>query len=82
MAGDERPTFLATPAASRAAAEVELGAAPGACSCGSGEEKKQFENDGGCAEVGWPPRLGAEAGAASRSQESSSSSTTALQESS
>ncbi|KAL6603091.1 hypothetical protein ACP70R_043452 [Stipagrostis hirtigluma subsp. patula] len=88
MAGDERPTFLATPAASRAA--VELGAVLAApCACGgsgSGDEKKvQGEADGdGGEEASSQPRLGADA--ASRSHESSgassSSSTTAPQESS
>ncbi|XP_062233940.1 protein GLUTAMINE DUMPER 4-like [Phragmites australis] len=85
MAGDERPRFLATPAASRAVVEVELGAAPGVCSCGSGGEEKKLQDpeEGGCAEVSSQPRLRADAGAMSRSHESSSSSsTTALQESS
>ncbi|XP_062227695.1 protein GLUTAMINE DUMPER 2-like [Phragmites australis] len=78
MAGDERPTFLATPAASRAVAEVELGAAPEACSYGSWGEEKKVEVDGGCEAVSSQPRLGVDAGASSRSHESSSSSTTAL----
>ncbi|KAL6874130.1 hypothetical protein ACP4OV_014212 [Aristida adscensionis] len=89
MAGDERPTFLATPAASRAA--VELAAIPFAtCSCGASssgsEEEKKAERaadgdgDGdGSEEASSQPQLGADA--ASRSRESSSSST-ALQESS
>ncbi|CAN6177300.1 unnamed protein product [Urochloa humidicola] len=80
MAGEERPTFLAKPAASRAA--VELGAVPTVPS--SGEEKAaQVQDDGGCAEqASSQPRVGADddAGAASRSHESSSSSATALQE--
>jgi hypothetical protein len=87
MAGEERPTFLATPAASRAV--VELGAVPTApClggGSGSGEEKKaQPQDDGGCAEqTSSQPRVGADddAGAVSRSRESSSSATaTALHE--
>ncbi|TKW38950.1 hypothetical protein SEVIR_1G145800v4 [Setaria viridis] len=53
MGGEERPTFLAIPAASRAI--VELGAMPTApASCGgsgSGEEKKApVQDDSGCAE--------------------------------
>ncbi|CAN6200921.1 unnamed protein product [Urochloa humidicola] len=85
MAGEERPTFLATPAASRAV--VELGAvptAPGSCGgSGSGEEKaEQVQDFGGCPEeTSSQPRVGADDDDASRSQESSSSATaTALQE--
>lgn len=81
MAGEDRPTFLAMPAASRAV--VELGAAatsvPGSCGCsGSGEEKKVEDVGGASSQL----RLEAEA-ASSRSHESSSSGgTTAMQESS
>jgi len=89
MAGEEMPTFLATPAASRAV--VELGAVPTApCSgggSGSGEEKVRAQDDGDCEEqTSSQPRVGADddAGAVSRSRESSSSSSsssaTALQE--
>ncbi|CAN6193857.1 unnamed protein product [Urochloa humidicola] len=88
MAGEERPTFLAKPAASRAV--LELGAVPtvpGSCGgSGSGEEKAApVQDDGGCAEqTSSQPRVGADdaAGAASWSHESSNSSTsaTALQE--
>ena len=88
MAGEEMPTFLATPAASRAV--VELGAVPTApCSgggSGSGEEKVRAQDDGDCEEqTSSQPRGGADddAGAVSRSRESSSSSSsraTALQE--
>ena len=84
MAGEEMPTFLATPAASRAV--VELGAVPTApCSgggSGSGEEKVRAQDDGDCEEqTSSQPRVGADddAGAVSRSRESSSSAT-ALQE--
>ncbi|TVU08381.1 hypothetical protein EJB05_41785, partial [Eragrostis curvula] len=84
MAGEERPTFLATPAASRAV--VELGAiataAPGSCGCSSsGEEKEEENNDDAISQ----PRLEAEPGAVSiqsHESNSSSSSTTSLQESS
>ncbi|CAD6336007.1 unnamed protein product [Miscanthus lutarioriparius] len=82
MAGEERPTFLATPAASRAV--VELGAvpaAPGGSGSGSGEEKKAHADDGDC-EQG-VPRLGADAGAGAMirgSEGSSTSSATALAE--
>jgi hypothetical protein len=70
MAGEDRPTFLATPAASRAVAE--LGA-------GSGEEEEEKErarvdDGGGCEQE--RPRLGADAGTVSRS----SASATALAE--
>ncbi|RCV22092.1 hypothetical protein SETIT_4G192500v2 [Setaria italica] len=83
MAGEEMPTFLAMPAASRAV--VELGAvptAPGSCGgSGSGEEKKApVQDDSGCAEqTSSQPRVGADddAGAVSRSRESSSSSSSA-----
>ncbi|GJM97810.1 hypothetical protein PR202_ga14765 [Eleusine coracana subsp. coracana] len=78
MAGEERPTFLATPAASRAVVELGTAAtsAPGSCRCsGSGEEKKVEDDEGASSH----PRLEAEA-ASSRSN--GSSSTTALQESS
>ncbi|CAN6216095.1 unnamed protein product [Urochloa humidicola] len=79
MAGEERPTFLAKPAASRAVPTV-----PGSCGgSGPGEEKAMpVQDDGGCAEqTSSQPRVGADdaAGAASRSHESSSS-VTALQE--
>ena len=80
MAGEERPTFLATPAASRAV--VELGAvpaAPGRSGSGNDEEKKAHVDDGDCEQEG--PRLGADAGAGagavSRSSESSTSSSSA-----
>ena len=82
MAGEERSTFLATPAASRAV--VELGAvpaAPGGSGSGSGEEKKAHADDGDC-EQG-VPRLGADAGAGAMirgSEGSSTSSATALAE--
>ena len=86
MAGEEMPTFLATPAASRAV--VELGAVPTAPSSGGGsgsaeEKKAQAQDDGGCEEqTSSQPRVGVDddAGAVSRSCESSSSSATALQE--
>ena len=79
MAGEERPTFLATPAASRAV--VELGAvpaAPGSSGSGEDEEKKAHHMDDGDCEQG-VPRLGADASAdaVSRSSESSSSSSSA-----
>lgn len=80
MAGEERPTFLATPAASRAVVELAAAATsvPGSCGCsGSGEDKK-VEDDGGASSQ---PRVEAEA-TSSRSHESSSGRTTALQESS
>ncbi|AQL05193.1 protein GLUTAMINE DUMPER 5 [Zea mays] len=81
MAGEERPTFLATPAASRAV--VELGAAPG--SGGSAEapeeEEAHVDGDGGCGDCEHEvPRLGADAGTVSRSSEGTSSATTALAE--
>lgn len=93
MAGEERPTFLAMPVASRAV--VELGAvptAPGSCGGSSSEEEKEapVQDEGGCAEqTSSQPRVGADAdaGAVSRghresssSGSSSSSSATALQE--
>jgi hypothetical protein len=77
MAGEERPTFLATPAASRAV--VELGALPAAPGSGSDEEKKAHMDDGDCEQE--VPRLGADAGTVSRGSESSSTSgATALAE--
>ncbi|KAF8687222.1 hypothetical protein HU200_042890 [Digitaria exilis] len=89
MAGEEMPTFLAMPVASRAV--VELGAEPtapaGSCGgSGSGEEKKaQVQDEGGCVEqTSSRLEVGADdddAGAVSRSRASSSSSSaTALQE--
>lgn len=88
MAGEERPTFLAMPVASRAV--VELGAvptAPGSCGGSSSEEEKEapVQDDGGCAEqTSSQPRVGADADAGAVSQShresSSSSSATALQE--
>jgi hypothetical protein len=81
MAGEETPTFLATPAASLAV--VELGSAatsvPGSCGCsGSGEEKKAKDSDDGASSQS--QHLETEA-ASSRGHESSSG-TMALQESS
>jgi hypothetical protein len=55
MAGDERPTFLAKPATSRAAVEVELAARlPGtsASAGGEGEEKKVDECDVSSTQLG------------------------------
>jgi hypothetical protein len=80
MAGEERPRFLATPAASRAI--VELGTAAtsvtGSCGCsGSGEEKKVDDNDGGASSQSQQLE-----GEAARSRGHESSSTTSLQESS
>ncbi|RLN11377.1 protein GLUTAMINE DUMPER 5-like [Panicum miliaceum] len=88
MAGEERPTFLATPAASRAV--LELGAVPTAPgSCGSSEEKAQAQaqaqDDGGFEEQTTsqlPVGADDDDGAVRRSHEIStgSSSATALQE--
>jgi hypothetical protein len=80
MAGEERPRFLATPAASRAI--VELGtvatSVTGSCGCsGSGEEKKVDDNDGGASSQSQQLE-----GEAARSRGHESSSTTSLQESS
>ncbi|KAJ1260178.1 hypothetical protein BS78_10G212600 [Paspalum vaginatum] len=77
MAGEERPTFLATPAASRAVVEVELGAAPPAApGSGSGEDTKaRGVDDGACDCEGTEQgRLAADdAGTLSTGRESSSS---------
>ncbi|WVZ79136.1 hypothetical protein U9M48_026747 [Paspalum notatum var. saurae] len=78
MAGEERPTFLATPAASRAV--VELGATPPAVpGSASGAETKAraVDDDGACdCEEAEHRRLAvaADAGTVSSSRESSSSS--------
>ncbi|KAF8658598.1 hypothetical protein HU200_059059 [Digitaria exilis] len=91
MAGEEMPTFLAMPVASRAVVELvaEPTAPAGSCGgSGSGEEKKaqvQVQDEGGCVEqTSSPLEVGADdddAGAVSRSRASSSSSSaTALQE--
>lgn len=55
MAGDERPTFLAKPATSRAAVEVELASAAPAASGtagGDGQEKKVDECEVSSAQLG------------------------------
>ncbi|OEL28616.1 hypothetical protein BAE44_0010362 [Dichanthelium oligosanthes] len=85
MAGEERPTFLATPVASRAV--VELGAVPTAPgSCGGsvlGEEKVvvQVEDGSGCAEqTSSQPWVGADDDVVAVSRSRESSSATALQE--
>jgi hypothetical protein len=94
MAGDERPTFLAKPATSRAAVEVELAArAPvtSASAGADGEEKKVDECGVSSTQLGGDDAASRslEDDAAIRSRDhhhhhddESSSSTTALQESS
>ncbi|KAL5224573.1 hypothetical protein ABZP36_011212 [Zizania latifolia] len=70
MAGDERPTFLAMPATSRST--VELGATPVACPCGDGysQEVKKLEESCEVSSSSQPD--GDADDAASRSNESSS----------
>ncbi|CAD6247868.1 unnamed protein product [Miscanthus lutarioriparius] len=74
MAGDERPTFLATPASGRGAPDDARGVAVVSVGCGGGSGSGSEDGEEGrCVECGarsWPARAADDDGELSRSEES------------